>query len=386
MKKAILAAAVAMAVTGVQADDWMHRGDGFSNFNDIEINLDVNRTKSAADGNRINNDDSIRIGDDSRLLVGGQWRASQANGNFVTAVGEALLQTTGNLEMDDAFFAMGNKDNWFFQVGRFEAMDLFPLGKDVAFSYAYGSDDAADVYKTDRFYVYRGGEARGRGGSNAGQARLQGEMGGFSAEVSTQFGTSSFNAVDGQTIAGDNSFMIRPAVNFSTDDGFLSATLGGEWEARKSGTEIYTRTNGEDPRTSDRYGIAATTTMQFGPLAWHISGAYQNIDEYRKAYSVGSNVEFMEQWGLGFVYAQNSHNDNFVNDGLNGITTDEYKKPKGYTVYGAYTMPVLGFDNAEVTFGLSYSQTKNNLSFTNNAYSQDKDHDLMFRTRFNYYF
>ena len=134
MNKAILAAAVAMATTGAMADDWKHRDDGFNHWADVEINLDVNRLKNRTVDNNIPRDDSIRIGDDSRLLVAGQWRASQANGNFVTAVGEALLKTDGNLGMDDAFFAMGNKDNWFVQLGRFEAMDLFPLGKDVAYS------------------------------------------------------------------------------------------------------------------------------------------------------------------------------------------------------------------------------------------------------------
>ena len=381
MKKAILATAVAMAATGVMADDWKHRDDGFSNWNDVEINFDVNRLKNRTEGNNIPADDSIRIGDDSRLLVAGQWRASQENGNFVTAVGEALLQTTGNLAMDDAFFAFGNKDNWFLQIGRFEAMDLFPLGKDVAYSPAIGSDYVNDVYDTNKLYVYTGAEARGRGESNSGQARAQAEIAGFTAEVSTTFGQTNFSEDNSGTDFNgqqDNSFMIRPAVSFATDDGFLNVTLGGEWEARKSSLVVDQRANGDNIHSSDRYGLAATTTMQLGPLAWHVSGAYQNIDKFRKAYSVNSNVEFLEQWGAGFTYARNNYHSDYKNE----IT--DYKNPNGYVVYGAYTMPLLGFDNAEVTFGLSYAQTSNRIE--DGARSTDKDNDLMFRTRFNYYF
>lgn len=34
----------------------------------------------------------------------------------------------------------GREDSWVFQIGRYEAMNLFPLGKDVALFYADGSD------------------------------------------------------------------------------------------------------------------------------------------------------------------------------------------------------------------------------------------------------
>lgn len=377
MKKAILAAAVAMAATGAQADDWLHRGDGFSLFGDVEINFDVNKEKRRDDSGA-RNSDSIKIGDDSRVLAGLQWRHSLENGNFVTAVGEALLKTTGDLEMDDAFFAMGNKDNWFFQLGRYEAWDLFPLGMDVAFTYADGSDEVDDAFNLENgLYVYRAAEARGRA-SGAGQARVQGQMNGFTAELSTLYGETRFNSLDGNRYDSDNSFMIRPVVNYMTDDGFLSVSLGGEWEARKISSDKRILNTVD---THDRYGLGATTTMQFGPLAWHISGAYQSVKDFRKAYSIGSNVEFMEQWGLGFVYAHNKHDNKVTEGGFD----DDYKKPKGYTIYGAYSMPVLGIDNANVIFGLSYSQTKNAVDFVRDI-NKDKQSDIMFRTRFLYTF
>ena len=243
----------------------------------------------------------------------------------------------------------------------------------LAYSPAMASDWVGNAYDTTQLYVYRGAEARGRG-DDSGQARVQAEMGGFTAEISTLFGNTYFSnfAADNQ----DNSFMVRPAVNFATDDGLLSLSVGGEFEARKHSSVVH-NANGTNVHASDRYGLAATSTMQFGALAWHLSGAYQNIDKFRKAYSVNTNIE-VDKWGAGFTYAQNKYDSTYKS------SVTDYKNPNGYVVYTAYTMPVLGFDNAEVTFGLSYAQTQNRI--VNDARVTDKDNDLMFRTRFNYYF
>ena len=54
---------------------------------------------------------------------------------------------------------------------------------------------------------------------------------------------------------------------------------------------------------------------------------------------------------------------------------------KSWAVYTAYTIPVMSFDNAEVTFALSYSETENAFGEKNND-----EKTTAFRTRFNYYF
>ncbi|WP_422459033.1 carbohydrate porin [Endozoicomonas sp. ALB115] len=126
----------------------------------------------------------------------------------------------------------GRKDSWAFQIGRYEAMNLFPLGKDVALFYADGADSIGSG-----IYYYMAKEGRGRGG-DAGQARIIGEMGNWTAEVSTVYGdTESVLENSSEYLQGvvdidssHNSFMVRPAVNYLSDDGFFSISFGGEYE------------------------------------------------------------------------------------------------------------------------------------------------------------
>ena len=145
----------------------------------------------------------------------------------------------------------GSEDSWAFQIGRYEAMNLFPLDKDVALFYADGSDGIGSGV-----YYYMAKEARGRRDA-AGQARLIGEMGNWTAEVSTVYGNTAdlLGAAEDNMVTGsgendtlessNNSFMARPAINYLSDNGnfSFSFSFGGEYEANgdsvtiKSGTE-----------------------------------------------------------------------------------------------------------------------------------------------------
>ena len=369
MKKAILATAVAMAATGAMA--WQDSEDGFSHWADAEVFFEIRQLKNHDEDARVDRDDTIKLSDDSGVWAGGQWRMSQPDGRFVTAVADIGLYADGDVGMDDAFIAFGQKDDWFLQLGRFRGINLNPLGKDTAYSVAMGTDNRRYTFDTSQLYVYRATESRGRPVNGNGQFRLHKQMGGLSAEVSTQFGETHYT----DDTLNDNSIMVRPAVSYSTDDGFMSLALGGEWEARKADAEV---PGNATNKVSDRYGVAATTTLNFGSMAWTLNGGYQHVDNFRKAYSVNTNVD-AGQWGLGFTYAQN----NYHNDFKNNVT--DYKNPKGYTVYTAYTVPLLGFENAEVSFGLSYSETQNRV-IDDSARKDEKDRDLVFATSIYYLF
>jgi hypothetical protein len=76
--------------------------------------------------------------------------------NFFAGKGSVLLNTDGEATVDDAFIQFGNSA-WDFQLGRFEAINLFPLAKDTLIVHAI--DDS----------VYEANKVRGRVGDGGGQ-------------------------------------------------------------------------------------------------------------------------------------------------------------------------------------------------------------------------
>ncbi|WP_062270880.1 carbohydrate porin [Endozoicomonas arenosclerae] len=367
MKKTLLATAVLMASTSAMAA-WTSSDGNLTIGGDAEMNFDViNNDKG------IGRDDktSTQLGDDSRFLLDIAWMNTQDNGAFVTARAQPLIRADGKVEVDDVYFGFGMKDAWMFQIGRYEAMDLFPLGKDVAVFYAAGSDGIGDGV-----YYYMAKEGRGRS-DDAGQARVVGEFGNWTAEVSTVYGDTSGILSgsldyldDGNKIieSDNNSFMIRPAVNYLSDDGFVSVSFGGEYEANKDSVSVTNKETGEIYDLSHRYGLSATTTLNFGDLKWHTSAAYQDAKEAWKAQTFNTNIEYLNAFGLGTSFAKNDFKT-------------KAHDAKSYIVYTTYTMPILGFNNAEVSFALSYSETKNAYGMKGND-----EETVAFRTRFNYYF
>ena len=90
-----------------------------------------------------------------------------------------------------------------------------------------------------------------------------------------------------------------------------------------------------------------------------------------KAYTVNTNIT-LGDFGIGVSYASNDF-----------ITRKEptFDKASSYAVYTAYTMPILNFDDATITFALSYSDTENAF-----GRKDENEQTTAFRTRFNYYF
>ena len=326
---------------------------------------------------------SVQLADDSRIKLAVQWQNKREDGAYITARIEPLIRTDGQVKVADAYFMFGREDSWAFQIGRYEAMNLFPLGKDVALFYADGSDGIGSGV-----YYYMAKEARGRRDA-AGQARLIGEMGNWTAEVSTVYGNTAdlLGAAKDNMIGGENdtlessnnSFMVRPAINYLSDSGNFSFSFGGEYEVNgdsvtiKSGTQANTTYD-----LSKRYGLAATTTVVLGEVMWNTSIAMQDAKEAWDAQTFNTNFIY-GNFGAGVSAAVNSYKNKTVDYGAMG--SKDAEDAKSYALYTAYTMPIMHFDNATVTFALSYSETQN-------AYGIDGNDEetTAFRTRFNYYF
>ena len=257
MNKTILASAIilASAVTTAQAAAWQSEDGRLSIGGDVEINFDVKNNKNGATSNpETKGNTQTQLGDDSRVLTEIQWKDTKSDGSYITAKAQPLMKANGEVALDDSYFAFGMQDAWMFQIGRYEAMDLFPLGKDTVLAYAAGSDSIGSGV-----YYYMGKEARGRA-NDAGQARIVGEFDGWTAEVSTVYGDTKdilkdtheyLDDVNANNIKStDNSFIIRPAVNYISDNGDVSVSFGGEWEANQD--SVTGTVSGTDYNLSNR--------------------------------------------------------------------------------------------------------------------------------------
>ena len=111
-----------------------------------------------------------------------EWNNSLENGEYIKAKAQPLIRTDGTVAVDDSFLALGVQDNWEFQIGRFEAMELFSTGKDTAFFIAAGGDVIGQGV-----YYYKGHEARGRR-DGMGQARIATQTGNWTLELSSAYG------------------------------------------------------------------------------------------------------------------------------------------------------------------------------------------------------
>lgn len=260
---------------------------------------------------------------------------------FVRGKGTLILAKGGDALTDDMWIQFGEK-RWDLQLGRFEAVNLFPLGKDTLIVHAGGGE--AQVYEANL--------VRGRVGTDGGQVALHlNSDSGFGFELGTLFG-DDFD--DGSGVTGNNENAVtgvRPVLTYSTD-GF-SARLGYEHQAvdLSDGSEI------------EQDGVGLGASFGLGEALINVNAAWlDNETADIKVHTYGSNLIY-GPFGLGVIFSQTD-----TNTGVD---------PELTTAYAAYTMPLLDIDSASVTFALSGS-TADNVTNDNSAFGS--------RVRFNYTF
>ncbi|QUX90175.1 hypothetical protein CYL31_01620 [Marinomonas sp. A3A] len=272
-----------------------------------------------------------------------------AGDNFFAGKGTLLLTTDGDANIDDAFIQFGNS-TWDFQLGRFEAINLFPLAKDTLIVHA--NED----------YVYQANKVRGRIGDGGGQIAFH-----YSAserlkfEVDTLYGDGDSDQGDG-SLYGDNTTAIsgvRPSVTFITD----AATISVGYESVK-----YDTTDGATSPTTgkvDLTGYAVTANFDVAEANINLAAAFSKDDiTDREVASFIANMVY-GNFGLGVI---GSNVDNQTGN-----------DPSMLTTYIAYTVPLLDIENASVTFAGSYSTI-------DDAAANENDKTTAARVRFNYDF
>jgi hypothetical protein len=280
-----LAAVAALCATAVAA----HADVAF----DANLELDTTYNNEA-------NASATNAARESDLTMGGRVEvnagAKATNGDaFVAARASLLLKKDGNTGTDDMWVQFGNKTGDV-KLGRFEAMDLFPLGKDTVV------DETNSTYKANALRGRMGSDTfHGALGLNAGEG-LRAELGiVYSKDAGASRG-------------------LRPAVSYNA--GPLTVRVGLE------SVKTVGSTTGSDTGfgVSVGYALAADSNV-------NVNFAKKEDD---KAFGVNATFGAL---GLGLISGKGA--------------TDATKST---TFYAAYSLPLFGVKGATVTPALSYSK------------------------------
>lgn len=232
---------------------------------------------------------------------------SDKGGGFVAGRASYMAGKGGTVGVDDMWVQIGNSAGDI-KLGRFEAADVFPMGKDVIVE----DGGTPSGYRTNKF--------RGRNGSNAFHGAVNLNVGGG---VGLEVGVMA--KADDAAGSNKNFVGIRPVVSFGMN-GF-SAKLGVESGKDGSGAKV----NG--------VGLTVGTTMAGAGLNLSVgSGKVGGV----KGTSFGVNAT-MGAAGVGYVLDKNG-------------------SAKENTFYAAYSLPL--FDTGAtltpaVSYGKATGETKN---------------------------
>ena len=267
---AALCAAATAASAGVTFD---------ANFEGDTTNID-GATDSFNSGGR------IEVNANAALLKQGD--------NFVNARASLLLGLNADPTVHDAWIHFGNA-SVDFKFGRFEAVDLFPVGKDTVLELATGAGYRANV---------------GRGRFKDGQ--FHGAVG-LNAAPGLRFELGLVN------YKGDKEVVeraVRPAVVYNMGD----LTLRAGFESFDKGAGNQTG-----------YGLSAGYALSKEAA---VNVNYANSSDLDSS-SVGANLVYGPA-GIGYVQ-------------------DKTGATKVNTVYAAYSFPLMGIKGASVTPAISFS-------------------------------
>ncbi|SIS67733.1 carbohydrate porin [Neptunomonas antarctica] len=322
MKKSLLFTAIAFSILTTSA---AHAELSF----DANLELDTDALDSATTSTSYDQNGFVELN---------VYSKRQKGEYFVAAKGGIRLLTDGdkNVAVRDAYIQLGN-DTWNAQIGRFEAINLFPLGKDTLIAHAGGGTEVS---------VYEANKVRGFAGDDGGQIALHFKASdNLKFEIDTIFGDDDTAGDNGTAISG-----IRPSVTLTTE----AVTLTAGYESVS-----YDLTAGGDVSQS---GFALTANFNVAAANINISAARMEDDNTdNKVTSYAANMTY-GNFGAGVIASQE--------DNVNDVN------PEVVTTYAAYTLPLFDIENATVTFAGSYSTADNVVD----------DEAIAARMRFNYTF
>lgn len=336
-----------------------------------DVELDMLAAKNPADATTQDNWDIT-----GRILLNVAGERLVSGNRFASFQIQPLMHNNGTVDTDDAWFSFGEKQNWAFKVGRYEAYDMFPLGQDTFVD--YGDSSKNNGFSDDVGYIYQMKEGRGRAGKG-GQAMFSKQSGQWYAEVSTLVGESDNlfgNSVDTGTYHGSavtrekDSFVVRPVVAWTGEA--VSVAVGAETNLVSDAYVL----DGTDTAVSERTGVGSTATWTVNSdLALTLRGAYLDaVDE--KDFSVGPNMQY-KNFFLSYIFANN--------DITQGETTTTDSSADIHTVYSSYKFTnVMDMDNFDMYLGAYWSQLQPQDGF--GGLSDENQDRYGGKVRFKYFF
>ena len=257
----------------------------------IETNTDFHKKDATHDS--VSNGGRVEVNANAELAKNGDY--------FVNARGTVGLTTDGTTYVDDAWVQLGSSAVDL-KVGRFEAMDLFPLGKDTS-----GNIDAGNV-------GYKANVLRGR----MKDGRLHAALG-INAAPGLRFELGL--VTEKQALSAN--YGVRPVVQYSAG----ALTLRAGVEALKGDNGGATSTG---VGLTAGYAVNSSTTIN--------ANFSSNSKQDKNAF--GLNATFGDA-GVGLVQSKNKATN-----------------VKGTSFYTAYSFPLLGVKGATVTPALGvYKET-----------------------------
>jgi hypothetical protein len=244
-------------------------------------------------------------------------KATASSDYFVAGRGTLLLGKSGGATTDDMWVQAGSS-TFDVKLGRFEAVDLFPLGKDVVV------EKAGDHYNANTL--------RGRVGDNVFHGAMTLKAGsGLSFELGLiEAKNSSLGDPTDPTDTRRTTKGIRPVVTFSSG-GFVV----------KAGVEAI------------KYKTAATTTVNRTGFGLSVGGALSGMN-FNANLAMGKDASDFRQTALGLNGTMGPFGAGLIfgkNEKAAGVEDDKIT-----TVYAAYTFPLFDIKGASVTPAVSFSK------------------------------
>ncbi|USD62842.1 carbohydrate porin [Vibrio sp. SCSIO 43140] len=369
-----MAANAGISIVDNEQGNFSIGGDVEFDFNFENIERHARDNSGAVDPN--SSETSNQFNQSGRILLEFAGERYTESGHVFQVNVQPLMESSGNVALDDAWFAFGAQDGWNLRMGRFEAFDMFPVGQDTFLEYS--GDTANDLYVDGAAYVYQMKEGRGRGSD--GQLMFSQNFGNVYFEVSSMigdrsvlFGENAFNGnvtYHGETVVNNkDSVLLRPVVAYQAGNFGIAAAM----EANLVKNAVITEQSGVDISDRTGYGLTANyTTSDWNLIA---NFAYMDaVDEDNM--TVGVNALY-KGFGLGYIHASNEYENSKISGYAEG-------KAKVDTVYTSYEFAdVLEVDDFSIYLGAYYTKVDDQ-TVAKNVFEENGDTGV--RVRFKYFF
>lgn len=289
----------------------------------IDANIENDTTYKAPQDTSSTTSNKSSTANGGRVEINFNAELLKSGDNFVNARTSLIMPTgSGSAGVDDAWIQLGNSAADL-KVGRYESVDMFPLGKDTLVVPAVTAG-------------YRGNTLRGRTATGQLQA-----TGGYNASSSLRFALDVVSGADGYT------YGVRPSVSYTA----------GALVLRAAGESLR-----QDAYTSTGTGTANVVAADGSTVVVTTQTTTNNAASSTQGYGLTATYKLSSSSLINASYAQNTDTDS-KSFGLNavfgdfgiGAIQDKTGDTSSNTFYAAYSFPLLGVKGASITPALSVS-------------------------------